>query len=188
MSLCAPSARAGQAQRARILLLAADGVSVKEIVERIGVSKPTVIDGKKRYTAEGLGGWPTDPSPDGRSWSTRWRGAGHVGATAGAARRHALALAAAGRRTGSVACLGEQDLAPLRAGALAGGELQVLHRPEPQAKVRDVVGLYLNPPHSRWPPGKVTDLCLPRHRHQEFLRFLKQVTKAHPQSSCTGMR
>ena len=28
--------------------------------------------------------------------------------------------------------------------------------------------------------GKVTDACLPRHRHQEFLRFLKQVAKAYP--------
>jgi hypothetical protein len=28
--------------------------------------------------------------------------------------------------------------------------------------------------------GKVVDTCLPRHRHQEFLRFLKQVAKAYP--------
>jgi transposase len=28
--------------------------------------------------------------------------------------------------------------------------------------------------------GKVTDACMPRHRHQEFLRFLKQVAKAYP--------
>ena len=27
--------------------------------------------------------------------------------------------------------------------------------------------------------GKVTAACQPRHRHQEFLRFLKQVAKAH---------
>jgi hypothetical protein len=27
--------------------------------------------------------------------------------------------------------------------------------------------------------GKVTGHCLPRHRHQEFLRFLKQVAR-HP--------
>jgi hypothetical protein len=53
--LRAPSLRAGLAQRARIVLLAADGVPVKDIVERVGVSKPTVI-GKKRYAAEGVGG------------------------------------------------------------------------------------------------------------------------------------
>jgi len=28
--------------------------------------------------------------------------------------------------------------------------------------------------------GKIVDTCLPRHRHQEFLRFLKQVAKAYP--------
>ena len=27
--------------------------------------------------------------------------------------------------------------------------------------------------------GRVVDACLPRHRHQEFLRFLKQVAKAY---------
>ena len=28
--------------------------------------------------------------------------------------------------------------------------------------------------------GQVTGLCQPRHRHQEFLRFLKQVAKSYP--------
>src|SRR5258708_7913995 len=28
--------------------------------------------------------------------------------------------------------------------------------------------------------GKVTDACYPRHRHQEFLRFLRTVAAAHP--------
>ena len=28
--------------------------------------------------------------------------------------------------------------------------------------------------------GKVTDACYPRHRHEEFLRFLRQVAKAYP--------
>jgi transposase len=28
--------------------------------------------------------------------------------------------------------------------------------------------------------GKVTDACYPRHRNEEFLRFLKQVAKAYP--------
>ena len=28
--------------------------------------------------------------------------------------------------------------------------------------------------------GRVTDACMPRHRHQEFLRFLNQVAKAYP--------
>jgi transposase len=28
--------------------------------------------------------------------------------------------------------------------------------------------------------GKVTGTCLPRHRHQEFLRFLRQIARAYP--------
>jgi transposase len=28
--------------------------------------------------------------------------------------------------------------------------------------------------------GRVVDACYPRHRHQEFLKFLKQVAKAYP--------
>ncbi len=100
--------------------------------------------------------------------------------------------------------------------------------PELDAKVRDIVALYLNPPDKavvvcvdeksqiqaldRTAPilplrpglpakathdyvrhgtttlfaalevatGKVTDACYPRHRHQEFLAFLKQVAKAYP--------
>jgi transposase len=95
-------------------------------------------------------------------------------------------------------------------------------------KIRDIVGLYLNPPEqavvlcvdeksqiqalARIQPilplrpglpecrthdyvrhgtatlfaalevatGKVTEECFERHRHQEFLRFLKRVTKAYP--------
>ena len=54
--LRAPSMPAGLAQRARIVLLAADGVGTNEIVARTGVSKPTVIAWKKRYAAEGIGG------------------------------------------------------------------------------------------------------------------------------------
>jgi transposase len=57
------SVRAGLAQRARIVLLAADGVAVKEIVERVGMSKPTVIAWKKRYAAEGIGGLVDRPKP-----------------------------------------------------------------------------------------------------------------------------
>ncbi len=40
----ASSVRAGLAQRARIVLLAADGESNTAIAARVGVSRPTVID------------------------------------------------------------------------------------------------------------------------------------------------
>ena len=50
------SIRAGLAQRARVVLLAADGLGTNEIVQRVGLSKPAVINWKRRYAAEGVGG------------------------------------------------------------------------------------------------------------------------------------
>src|SRR5262245_66137224 len=57
------SIRAGLAQRARIVLLAADGLGTNEIVRRTGLSKPTVITWKRRYAAEGVGGLADRPRP-----------------------------------------------------------------------------------------------------------------------------
>src|SRR6266487_3072794 len=58
-----PSIRAGLAQRARIVLLAAGGAGTNEIVRRTGVSKPTVIAWKRRYAAGGVGGLEDRPKP-----------------------------------------------------------------------------------------------------------------------------
>src|SRR4051795_12599171 len=58
-----PSLRAGLAQRARIVLLADQGVGTNEIVARVGVSKPTVIAWKKRYAADGIAGLEDRPKP-----------------------------------------------------------------------------------------------------------------------------
>ena len=44
---------AGLAQRARIVLLAAQGVPNAEIARRVGVSRPTVIQWRDRYEAAG---------------------------------------------------------------------------------------------------------------------------------------
>ena len=63
--------------------------------------------------------------------------------------------------------------------------------PQLEAKVRDVVGLYLDPPAHAMVPcvdeksqiqalDRITDACHPRHRHREFLAFLKLVAKAYP--------
>jgi hypothetical protein len=60
----ASSLRAGLAQRARIVLLADEGVETMEIVHRSGVSKPTVIAWKKRFAAEGVAGLDDRPKPD----------------------------------------------------------------------------------------------------------------------------
>ena len=227
--LRAPSMPAGLAQRARIVLLAADGAGTNEIVTRTGVSKPTVIAWKKRYAAGGIAGLQDRPKP-GRPaqvdevavvlatleppperlgvthWSSRLL-AGELGISN-------VWVARIWRKWG---------LQPWRRETF-----KFSTDPELEAKVRDVVGLYLNPPEKavvlsvdeksqiqaldRTAPilplrpglpekathdyvrhgtttlfaalevatGKVTDACYPRHRHTEFLRFLKQVAKAYP--------
>jgi transposase len=50
------SVRAGLAQRARIVLLASDGVRNAEIAERVGVTRPTVNLWRSRYAEQGLPG------------------------------------------------------------------------------------------------------------------------------------
>lgn len=221
--------RAGLAQRARIVLLAADGVANTEIAERVGVARQTVLTWRGRYARSGLGGlWDApksgrprtvDPArivtetlkPPPKSlgvthWSTRLLAARLKVANS--------TIAKAWRAYG---------LQPWRTGSF-----RFSTDPQLEAKVVDVVGLYLNPPDNavvlcideksqiqaleRTAPilpmqphlierrshdyrrhgtttlfaalnvatGKVTARCQPRHRHTEFLVFLRQVARAYP--------
>ena len=225
-----PSLPAGLEQRARIVLLADEGVGTNEIVKRVGVSKPTVIGWKKRYAAEGVAGLDDRPKsgrpaqidevavvlatlepPPASLGVTHWSSrllAEHLGGISN------VWVARIWRKWG---------LQPWRRETFKFSTDPLL-----EAKVRDVVGLYLNPPDKavvlsideksqiqaldRTAPilpmrpglpekathdyvrhgtttlfaalevasGKVTDACYPRHRHEEFLRFLKHVAKAYP--------
>ena len=47
---------AAAAQRARIVLLAAEGVPNAEIARRVGVSRPTVVGWRQRYAETGIAG------------------------------------------------------------------------------------------------------------------------------------
>src|SRR3954454_13054087 len=68
-----PSLKAGLAQRARVVLLAADGVGTNEIVRRVGLSKPAVIGWKGRFACEGIAGL-ADRAKSGRPpVIDRWR-------------------------------------------------------------------------------------------------------------------
>lgn len=55
------SVPAGLAQRARIVLLAGEGVSNTTIAERVGVSRPTVIAWRDRFLRSGLTGLADEP-------------------------------------------------------------------------------------------------------------------------------
>jgi hypothetical protein len=106
------SIRAGLAQRARIVLLAADGVSNTEIAERVGVSRPTVIGWRDRYLSSGVRGLE-DERRSGR----------HAESAAGRARGDALVVSAIGRLFGGGCLDGAADLAASPGAAVAGGDV-----------------------------------------------------------------
>jgi len=57
----ASTIRAGFARRARIVLLAAAGISHTEIAERMGVSRQTVVTWRGRHERSGLAGLADQP-------------------------------------------------------------------------------------------------------------------------------
>ncbi|MCA1694855.1 MAG: IS630 family transposase [Actinobacteria bacterium] len=224
-------------ERARVVLLAADGVPGVEIAERVGCSEPTVIRWRSRFAEHGLAGLADEPrsgKPATIEQSVRdeilsitlTEPPAELGITHWSSRLLADRMRRRGRKVShaSVARIWKHfGIQPHRRGTF-----KFSTDPELEAKVRDIVGLYLNPPDKavvlcvdeksqiqaldRTAPilplrpglpesathdyirhgtttlfaalevatGKVTDACFDRHRHTEFLRFLKQVAKAYP--------
>jgi transposase len=224
-----PSLKAGLAQRARVVLLAADGIGTSEIVRRVGVSKPTVIGWRRRFAAEGIAGLDDRPK-SGRSpridpmeivLATLEPPPENLGVTHWSSRLLAKHLRVSDYTISTT--WKKWGLQPWRVETF-----KFSTDPQLEAKIRDIVGLYLNPPDKaivlcldeksqvqaldRTAPvlplrlgmpekqtadyirhgtttlfaalevatGKITDACYPRHRHEEFLHFLKQVAKAYP--------
>src|ERR1039458_2500931 len=230
-----PSVPSGLAKRARMVLLAADGMPNAAIARAVGVSRPTVIGWRDRYVRGGIGGLGDEPR-SGRppeiseadvvvaTLVNDGRPPERLGITHWSARFLAAEL---GISFASVARIWRKwKIQPHRPGTF-----KFSTDPELEAKIRDVVGLYLAPPDNavvvsideksqvqaldRTAPmlplrpglaarrthdykrhgtttlfaaleiatGKITaDACYPRHRHQEFLRFLKKAAAAHPGS------
>lgn len=222
------TATAGAARRARIVLLAADGVGNRRIAELVGASPTTVIAWRERYQARGLSGLVDRQRPgrprelDHRTivaetlkppptrlgvthWSTRL--------LAGRLKISNTSVARAWRAYG---------VKPWKAESF-----RFSTDPELVGKVTDICGLYLAPPENAivlcvdeksqiqaldrtvpilpMQPGKVerrshdyyrhgtstlfaaldiatgqvTAALKPRHRHQEFLAFLKQLERTY---------
>lgn len=123
------SVRAGLAQRARIVLLAADGVSNTEIAEKVGATRTTVIVWRARYGQAGIDGL-ADHDRSGRPRRIDHRAIvtatlrpppKRLGVTHWSSRLLAGRL---GIDHTTVAKAWRQS----RGGPLAGGDLQVLHR------------------------------------------------------------
>jgi transposase len=233
----AKGAPARVVERARIVLLAGDGVPGKQIAARVGCAEPTVVTWRRRYAEDGLAGlqdlprpgWPS-PLPeqlrDRVLELTLTEPPTQFGATHWSSRLLATALAAEGTPIAhaTIARIWHRfGVQPWRAETF-----KFSTDPELEAKIHDVVGLYLHPPDKavvlcvdekpqvqaleRTAPalptrpgsaeratfdyirhgtttlfaalevatGKITDACTERHRHQEFLGFLKQVAAAYP--------
>jgi transposase len=226
------SVQAGLAQRARIVLLAADGLPNAEIARRTSSSRPTVVGWRGRYETGGIRALEDLPR-SGRpplvdevavvvaTLADKGRPPEKLGVTHWSAR---LLAAELGVGFATVARIWRKwNLQPWRVETF-----KFSTDPELDAKIRDVVGLYMDPPEKavvvcideksqiqaldRTAPilpirpglpekathdyvrhgtttlfaalevatGRVEQACLPRHRHQEFLTFLKQVAKAYP--------
>src|SRR3982750_544375 len=223
--------------RARIVLLAADGVPGQQIAAMVGCAEGTVVTWRGRYAERGLAGLADlprsgKPSPlpealrDRVLTLTLTEPPTALGATHWSSRLLADALAAEGPPIphATIARIWHRfGVQPWRAETF-----KFSTDPELEGKIRDVVGLYLHPPEEagvlcgdekrqiraleRAAPalpvrpghperqtfdyvrhgtttlfaalevatGKVTDACTDRHRHQEFLGFLKQVAAAYP--------
>src|SRR3954451_23234998 len=222
-------APAGLALRARIVLLAADGVSNTTIADGVGLSRPTVIAWRDRYQAKGIAGLHDED----RSGRPRRIDRAKViavtlapppkkyGVTHWSSRLLARHLKISDHAVASI--WREHGVQPWRSKSF-----RFSTDPELEAKVVDVVGLYLDPPENaivlsideksqiqaldRTAPvlptqphlierrshdyvrhgtttlcaaldiatGKVTSRCQDRHRHEEFLVFLRQVARAYP--------
>ena len=138
---------ASAAQRARIVLLAADGVPNAEIARRVGVSRPTVVGWRQRYLDQGLQGLDDHDRP-GRPVvideaevvvTTLTKPPDSLGVTHWSARLLGDQL---GVSFASVARIWRKwKLQPWRVETF-----KFSTDPELDAKVRDVVGLYLAPP------------------------------------------
>src|SRR5918996_2343811 len=230
-------APAREVERARIVLLAAEGVPGKQIAAIVGCAEGTVLTWRGRYAEHGLPGLADLPRPgkpaqlpeelrDRVLELTLTEPPTAFGATHWSSRLLATALAGEGTP------ISHATIARIwhRFGVQPWRAQTFKFSPDPalEAKVRDVVGLYLHPPEkavvlcvdekpqiqalertARPLPvrpeqpeaasfdyvrhgtttlfaalevatGRVTEACTDRHRHQEFLAFLKQVARAYP--------
>src|SRR3954462_5988002 len=148
-------APAREVERARIVLLAAEGVSGKRIAARVGGAEPPVVTWRRRYAEHGLAGLDDLPRP-GKPSSlpealrdrvlelTLTEPPDQFGATHWSSRMLASALAGEGTP------ISHATIARIwhRFGVAPWREETFKFSTDPalEAKIRDVVGLYLNPP------------------------------------------
>ena len=146
----ASTVSAGLATRARIVLLAADGVANTDIADRTGTSRPTVLKWRGRYEQSGVDGLDDDPRPGraavideiavlAETLADKGKPPAHLGVTHWSTRLMAQRL---GISFASVARIWRKwGIQPHRVETF-----KFSTDPQLEAKLRDVVGLYLDPP------------------------------------------
>jgi transposase len=141
------SVRAGLAQRARIVLLASEGLSNTAIAELVGVSRPTVIGWRSRYQERGIAGLDDEPRPG------RPRTIDHAAIIAATLKPPPKRLGVTHWSTRLLAKqlgIGDATVAKAwrdyRVQPWRAESFRFSTDPELVGKVTDVVGLYLAPP------------------------------------------
>jgi transposase len=143
------TARAGHARRARVVLLSADGISGQEIAKRVGVTASQVSRIRARFAAGGVEGLADQPKAGRQDHVLKPEVVEQIEQLAlspppaGRSRWTARLLAREVKvgRTSVVKTLRAKGLRPHLVRTY-----KVSHDPQFVSKVKDVVGLYLNPP------------------------------------------
>jgi transposase len=178
-------APAREVERARIVLLAADGVPGKQIAARVGCAEPTVVTWRRRYAERGLRGLEDHPRPGSPSplpealrdrvlELTLTQPPTAYGATHWSSRLLAAALAAEGTPIShaTIARIWHRfGVQPWRSETF-----KFSTDPELEAKIHDVVGLYLHP------PEKAVVLCVDEKPQLQALERTAPVLPVRPGS------
>jgi transposase len=138
---------AGQRERAEIVLAVADGAGVSGTARSLGVSRPTVIKWRDRFVVDGLDGLGDLP----RSGRPKTIDDAQIIAATLEAPPVSLAVThwstrLLGRHLGIADATVARAWRAYRVQPWRQGTFKFSTDPELEAKVRDVVGLYLDPP------------------------------------------
>jgi len=138
---------AGRAERARIVLAVADGAGTSGAARQLGVSRPTVIKWRDRFAVHGVAGLDDEPR-SGRP--KRIDEAAVVAATLEPPPDSLGVTHWSSRLLGKHLGVGDATVArawrKYRVQPWRRETFKFSTDPEMEAKVRDVIGLYLNPP------------------------------------------
>src|SRR3954452_15196119 len=138
---------AGHCERARIVLAMADGAGTSATARMLGVSRPTVIKWRDRFAAHGLAGLDDQP----RSGRPKTIDDAQIIAATLESPPESLGVTHwSSRLLGRHLGIGDATVArawrAYRVQPWRRGTFKFSTDPELEAKVCDVVGLYLNPP------------------------------------------